>query len=79
MVKEVRGYARDVKTSDRATVVIQGRKKDGDVDRERPIKVGETTLYPAIQRCRVTSLKDSNLPREAHYSPLERWTEDGEL
>lgn len=41
MEKEMEGYTGDVKTSD--TVVIQGRKKDGDIDTERPIKMGEIT------------------------------------
>ena len=80
MAREVEGYPGDGKTSDEATVVIQGRMKRGGVDRERSIKVGETTLYhPAIQRYEVTPLKVSNLPREVHCSPFESWTEDGEL
>lgn len=44
MEKEKEGYTGDVKTSDEDTVVIQGRKKDGDMGRERPIKVGEITV-----------------------------------
>lgn len=49
MVKAVEGYVRGVNTSEEATIVIQGRKKSGDMDRERPLKVIETTSYPAMK------------------------------
>lgn len=75
MEKAVERHTSDIKTSDKATVVIQGREKGGTVDRKRYIKVVEMTLYPGIQKSR----KTSNLPRVAHCFSLERLTEDGGL
>lgn len=79
MEKEVEGYTRDIKTSYKATVLIQGRHKSGNIDRERYSKTVEMTLYPGIQSSRKTFLKYSILPRATHCVPLETWTEDGEL
>ena len=78
-MEEIEGHTRDIKTSYKATVFIQGRHKSGNVDRERYIKAMKMTLYPGIQRSRKTSLKYSILPRTTHCVPLERWTENGEL
>ena len=70
-----RGHTTDVKAGDGATGVIQRRKKGDDMDREGPRNVVETTLCLEIRRRKMTSLKESSVPRVAHRSPLDRRTE----